>query len=323
MRKFALALVVLIIALISAWILGPFVLREDDGMADPRSEIHAAELDGKIYVAGGIGFFRTLDSCAVFDSLERSFAECPDLPRALHHVALAAGDGRVFASGGYTSLPFNQDVDGALFALDLASPGEGWREIAKLPQPLGQHAMVFREGVLWLIGGESAGTTLASLWRYDLASGEWEEHSPMPTPRHSHAIALTDGKLIVTGGRSASLGWHSRVVEVYDFAEDKWATLPDAPFPLGGHGAAFHDGRLHVFGGEDLDTAEVFVRHVSIDPNNPQDGWREEADMPAPRHGFAVAQIGSTVWIIGGGKRAGWRTPYSVTGTALPLSLAD
>jgi len=306
---------------IGAWVFGPALLTGEGDMSEPRSEIHAAELDGTIYVAGGIGFFRTLSSCAAFDVESESFSECPALPRSLHHVGMAAGEGKLFASGGYQSLPFNQDPEGALFMLDIDGDAQEWVELSRLPAPLGQHAMFYRDGAVWLIGGESQGETSASLQVYDLASGQWSKRSAMPTPRHSHAYAMDDARLYVTGGRSAVLGLHSMVVEVYDFENDSWSVLPDAPFPLAGHGAAVFEGRLHVFGGENVDVDEVFTRHASLNLVDPEAGWRDERDIAYPRHGLATARVKDTAWIIGGGKRAGMATPYSVTGNAFPLSL--
>ena len=312
----------IVVPLSLAWATGPELLRSKGDMAEPRSEVHAAELDGTIYVAGGIGFSRTLDSCAAFNVAERSFSECPDLPRTLHHVGMAAGEGHVFASGGYESLPFNQDPDGALFEFSPSDAEPEWQELSRLPEPLGQHAMFYREGKLWLIGGQSGDRTLGTIRTYDLASGEWGEAAPMPTPRHSHAYALSDDKLYVTGGRSDTLGPFARVIEVYDFASDSWESLPDAPFPLAGHGAAVFNGRLHVFGGEDVTTDEVFTRHVSMDLADPSSGWREETPMSEGRHGFAIWRVGDTAWILGGGELAGWKTLTSVTGTAFPLKLS-
>ena len=304
-----------------AWIAGPWALRSSGDMTDPRSEVHAAQMDGIIYVAGGIGFFRTLDSCAAFDSAAGEFAPCPDLPRHLHHVAMAAGEGLVFASGGYDSLPFTIDSDGALFVMNPDDAEPLWQEIAPLPRPRGQHAMVYRGGGLYLIGGDYGSKATGALTRYDLASGKWSQLAPMPTPRHSHAIALSDDTLYVTGGRSAVLGGQSRVIEAYDFASDSWTRLPDAPFDLGGHGAAIHDGILHVYGGEDLPEGVVLQSHSALDLSDPAKGWQMRPLMALPRHGFATARIGNNAWIIGGGKRAGIRTPYSVTANAFALPL--
>ncbi|WP_299194268.1 kelch repeat-containing protein [uncultured Erythrobacter sp.] len=321
MLKFAFrAFVAILLAIALAWWAGPSLLRSDGDMVDPRSEIHAAELDGIIYVAGGIGFFRTLDSCAAFDVSTEEFLVCPNLPRSLHHVAMASGEGRVFASGGYKGLPFRIDDQSALFSLDPDSLDPTWQEISPLPRPRGQHAMVYHSGAVWLIGGEEDGKATGSLMRFDLARKDWQAMAPMPTPRHSHAIAMDGARLFVTGGRSAALGGQSRVIEVYDFDSNNWSSMPDAPFDLGGHGAAAFNGRLHVFGGEDFRTGTVLRQHASIDPSDLDAGWREDEALPFPRHGFATARVGNTVWIIGGAKRAGLRTPWSVTGTAFPVS---
>lgn len=322
MMKWALVIVATLgLAVVIAWFAGPWLLRGKGDMAEPRSEVHAAELDGVIYVAGGIGFFRTLASCAAFDTGSKDFSACPDLPRALHHIALTAGEGQVFASGGYSSLPFILDAEAALFALDPSEMEPQWRELAKLPLPLGQHAMIYNDGAVWLVGGDRDGETVGALTRYDLSSGKWSQMAPMPTARHSHAVAMGDGSLYVTGGRSAQLGSQSHVVEAYYFEANGWSSLPDAPFDLGGHGAVFHKGRLHVFGGEDLNTGTVVRQHAWLDVANPTSGWQDGEDMPRGRHGFATARIGEQAWIIAGGKRAGLRTPWSVTGTAFALEL--
>ncbi|MEL7189047.1 MAG: kelch repeat-containing protein [Pseudomonadota bacterium] len=297
------------------WWLAPTFMVGDNDMSEPRSEIHAATHDGTIYTAGGIGFFRTLKSCEAYDTRASEWRECPDLPRSLHHVAMAASGTRIFASGGYSSLPFNADPDAALFALDPADHGAGWQELAKLPTTLGQHAMVFRDDGLFLIGGESGGETVATSHHYNLSTSEWSLKSPMPTPRHSHAVAMDDARLYVTGGRSPSLGDASTVVEAYDFAKDTWSVLPHAPFELGGHGAAVVDGRLHVFGGESLDSGTVLADHYSLNLADWDEGWREEPKVPQPRHGFATAAVGARIYILGGGARAGLNTPWSVTGT--------
>ena len=321
--RYALGLLALVIVVpAGAWFVGPSLMTGAGDMSEPRSEVHAAELDGTIYVAGGIGFHRTLSSCVAFEVGTQTFSDCPELPRSLHHVGMAAGEGQVFASGGYSSLPFNQDPDGALFAFTPSDEEPEWRELSRLPEPLGQHAMFYREGKLWLIGGQSGERTLGTTRTYELATGEWGEVASMPTPRHSHAFALSQDKLYVTGGRSDTLGPHAVVIEVYDFASDSWESLPDAPFPLAGHGAAVFEGRLHIYGGEDVTTSEVFTRHVSMGLSDPAAGWREEVPMSAGRHGFATWRMGDTAWILGGGELAGWKTLGSVTGTAFPLKLS-
>ena len=299
------------------WLIGPSLLTREGDMADPRSEIHAAKLGDELYTAGGIGFFRTLQSCAKYDVAMRRWARCPDLPRALHHVALAAGTDRIYTSGGYRSLPFRIDARGAVFA--LARGDAAWSQVTRLPRPLGQHSMSFHDGALYLVGGDTGGETVATVWRYDLESGRWTTRAPMSRPRHSHAVAQDPEALYVTGGRGPSTGNQSASVERYVFAADKWTSLPDMPAPLAGHGAAVIANELHVFGGENLDAGLVHDRHDIL--NLATGTWRSGAALPEARHGFGAAVASGRIWVLGGGRRPGLRTPFSVSGTAIPVAV--
>ncbi|MEP2989414.1 MAG: kelch repeat-containing protein [Parasphingorhabdus sp.] len=310
-------LLISLLALIGIITAGLFILRQtqgwNDGMGEARSEIHAAVLNSKIYVAGGIGLFRVLDSCETYDLESQRWANCAPLPRPLHHVAMAADKTKVYASGGYVALPFEQDQDAALFVL---APGKDrWRELAKLPHPIGQHAMVHLNGIIYIIGGQNGSEDLASLWAFDLTEKQWTEMASMPTARHSHAITVSENKLYVSGGRSAALGTEITAVEVYDFASDSWDILPKMPTGRGGHGSFIRTGKLHIFGGESLRDRKVLANHNIL--NLQTATWSTGPDMKFPRHGFAVGDNGTghSATIIGGGAHPGLQTIYSVTGT--------
>jgi len=287
------------------------------GMEYPRSEIHAAVLDKKIYVAGGIGLFRVLDSCEVYDVADQTWSRCPDLPRPLHHVAMTADDQRIYASGGYVALPFQQDQDPALFAYE---PGtDAWLEIAKLPHPIGQHAMFHHARKIYLIGGQNGSADLDSFWAYDLDSGNWSKMPPMPTKRHSHAIAVDGNRLYVTGGRNADLGPEIAVNEMFDFSDGTWTTLPEMPTGRGGHGAVVSQNSLHIFGGESISDSAVISQHDVLDLQTQK--WTRGQPLIEPRHGFAIAS-GETlddIYVVGGGALPALHTVYSVSSTIQKL----
>jgi N-acetylneuraminic acid mutarotase len=68
----------------------------------PRSEIAAAVLNGRLYVAGGFGNPRAtiLDDFLAFDPATGAWTELAPLPQARHHAALTALDGRLYLTGG-------------------------------------------------------------------------------------------------------------------------------------------------------------------------------------------------------------------------------
>lgn len=289
------------------------------GMREARSEIHATTLDRKLYIAGGIGLFRVLDSCEALDLVTNVWTRCGTLPRPLHHVAMAADDHHVYASGGYVALPFEADQEAGLFRYEGRT--KNWLEMGKLPHPMGQHVMLHFDGSLYIAGGQDDGRDLDTLWRYDIAEERWHAMQPMPTPRHSHAIAVSGNHLYVTGGRSAALGTEIGRIEVYDFTENIWKRLPDMPVGRGGHGTVVHQNRLHVFGGESLSERKVLASHDILDLSTLQ--WSAGSPLTDPRHGFAFSNIAGPagVTIVGGGARPGMQTIFSVTGNAQTIEL--
>ena len=321
MKKYLTALIGIVGISIGLFLL----LREfagwNDGMDQPRSEIHAATLAGEIYVAGGIGLFRVLDSCEKYTPARNSWSRCAPLPRPLHHIAMAADDHRIYASGGYSALPFKPDMDGAIFAYDPKT--DQWSILAKLPYPIGQHAMIHRGGTLFLIGGQSKSKDLDNFWAYHIAEDKWTAMPSMPTARHSHAIATSPDRLFVTGGRSAALGTEIDRVEVFDFTSGKWQRLADMPIGRAGHGAAFYANRLHIWGGESLRHGTLLPSHDILDLTSSR--WTVGPPMDLPRHGFAVASADDLAqnFSIGGGAHAGMKTIYSVTGTLQSPSLSQ
>lgn len=319
MKKILVVLLLLVLLVVGAGALTRQAMGWNDGMAQARSEIHATTLDGKLYIAGGIGLFRVLDSCEVLDLTMDIWEGCGKLPRPLHHVAMASDATYVYASGGYISLPFNADPEPGLFRLNPES-GE-WMEISKLPHPIGQHAMTYFDGALYLIGGQDSGRDLDTVWRYDIGADRWDTMAPMPTARHSHAIARSGPKLYVTGGRSAELGTEIRLIEIFDLAENRWENGPDMPIGRGGHGAAVAAGRLHILGGESLTEGRLLPEHDILDLAN--GNWTAGPEMIQPRHGFAIGESAGQggLTIIGGGARVGIETIYSVTGTVQRVGL--
>ncbi|MEP3226166.1 MAG: kelch repeat-containing protein [Parasphingorhabdus sp.] len=319
MKKFLLVILSVIFLGIGLLFGARLFLGWNDGMRHPRSEIHTASLDQKLYIAGGIGLFKVLDSCETFDLSTQNWSDCGILPRALHHVAMAADGQHVYASGGYVSLPFQADLKAGLFRYDL--PSKSWSEISKLPHPIGQHAMVHFDGDLYLIGGQNNGADLDSLWHYDIAKDHWSALPPMPVARHSHAIARDGPYLYVTGGRNAQDGTEMQRIDSYHLIDNQWSRLPDMPVGRAGHGAFTSNGKLHIFGGEALSENKVLDDHMILDLQSGE--WTSAPRLLQPRHGFAVSdvKIGNEIVIVGGGARAGLETIFSVTGTVQMLNL--
>ena len=100
-------------------------------MPTPRSELTAAALRGRVYVAGGIAQFGTTTAFEVYDPALGAWEELPALPEAVHHLAAAATGNRVYVTGGYTDLGFSA-MSRHAFAYDPEA--RTWAAIASAAQ---------------------------------------------------------------------------------------------------------------------------------------------------------------------------------------------
>lgn len=276
------------------------------GMPTARSELAAAELDGRIYVAGGIGQWGTSSAFEVYDPARHSWRRLAPLPTATHHPAMAAANDRIYLSGGYGDIFFSHILTG-VWAYD---PGtDRWNRVTSMPSPRAAHKLVTLGGKLYVVGGR--GPDSSALWVYNPANGQWDmSRAALPTAREHLATAVVGGKLYVIGGRDKD-HVNMAVVEVYDPKTDIWARRAGLPEPRGGHTAASVKGRIHVTGGEDMETGTVFADHWVYDPD--VDRWQSAPTMPTPRHGIDSVVSGVTWYVIGGGKAAGYRTIFALT----------
>lgn len=275
-------------------------------MPTARSEMPAAALDGIIYVPGGLGTMRTLGTFEAFDPGTGSWRALPELPEPVHHSGVAAADGRVFVSGGFTSLDFGSPHDG-FWAFD---PAEGaWSRLPDLPDPRASHTLVALDGVLYVVGG--VGPDPQRTWRFDPVAERWiEPAAPLLTAREHLAAAVLEGRIYAVGGRWEGRG-NVAAAEVYDPATDAWTPLPRLPTPRSGLSAGAVAGRLHVVGGEALGGGATFEQHEVFDPGSGR--WAAAPPLTPARHGLASAVVGSRWYVIGGATGAGGATFTTLT----------
>ena len=84
------------------------------------------------------------------------------------------------------------------------------------------------------------------------------------------------------------------------------------PTARSGTGIAALDGKIYVLGGEGWvdDFGGVFRANEVYDPST--NTWSRAARMITPRHGFAVAQVGKTIYAVSGVNNAGGAGTLSV-----------
>ncbi len=281
-------------------------------MPSSRSEVHAAALGGCIYVAGGIAGSGTTAAFECLDATKNEWRRLTPTPVGVHHAPLVALAGRVWLSGGYTSLTFTFN-DPVLWSFDPAT--QRWSTGATLPGRRAAHVMLALDDSLIIAGG--VGDRAQEVWSYQPGTKSWRtDHAPLPRPVEHAAGAIHDGKLWIFGGRWRGQG-EFRSVLIYDLKQNLWRSGPDMPDARAGHAAAVIGGRAYLFGGERLGDNRVETEMLVFDFASGRWSVAAREQSPrVPRHGLAAAAVGGCVWVIGGGTEAAWRTLFTASNAA-------
>ena len=274
-----------------------------DGPVMPgrRLEPGVGAFGTRLVVAGGIstslqeGLTITQEVIAL-DTLAGTWSSLPDAPVAWTHSAIAGVGTTLYLLGGLEGPEFA--ARGEAFALDLNAAA--WRPIAPMPAGLerGAAAVVVAPPHIYLLGGASSTSSIASCLEYDIGADTWTQLPDLPTPRsHPAAMRDSDGTLIVAGGLG-DLGSSKPLADVDALAPlaESWQPRAAMPTPRGGcaHGVSF--GELVCAGGESGSSALTVVESY----DRALDTWTARSTLPVPRAGTQGAVIGQQLYVPGG-----------------------
>ena len=144
------------------------------------------------------------------------------------------------------------------------------------------------------------------LLEYTPATDQWRQLAPRPSNMtYAFTGAAVGGKIYVIGGDSPgptnlSGPIFNDTVDVYDPVTNAWSRGRAAPMPVSiwARNACVYEGEIYIFGGSTVVGAppETFV--WSYNPS--QDLWSAKTPMTASRQGFACAEVGGEIYLLGG-----------------------
>lgn len=299
---------------------------------------------GPILAAGGIGNTRMgypLDAVDRYDPATGDWFPAPPLASSRsEHTATALTSGDVLIVGGaeavagfggkpiatselYTARPPAQRPP-IPTPLPVPSP---WHPAGVLTTARKRHATVtLGDGRVLVIGGRGPDGPLASVERYDPATGRWTTVAPLATPRVDHtATVLHNGRVLVVGGAATAGdgGWLA-TTELYDPTTERWTPGPPLATARAGHTATrisdsavnpnpprarWVDGEVLVVGGVNgtgaLTTAERY------DPV--KDTWTPAGTLSTVREGHSATPLVNGQVLVAGGAAGGADAPALAT----------
>ena len=278
----------------------------------------AVDKSGRIWVAGGLTDAQDATVRTEFyDPTVGRWSQGPNLPVPLHHAMMVSYQNTVWVIGGFE--PQGSEIIGVASArvLHLNQAQTTWVDGPELHHARGAGAAAVVGNKIVVVGGRTAGTSPAPVIPTEVFNGtSWHDAAGIPVPG-DHVAAASDGTyLYAVGGRGIEVTANTAAVQRYDPVADRWIQLPAAPGKVSDAGAAIVGGRLIVVGGESIGTVFNTVWAYNLASST----WSSLPNLPAPRHGLAVAAIGNTLYAIDGASQPGHdaSTPTVQTLTVLP-----
>ena len=281
-----------------------------------RSNLGAAELDGKIYAIGGsdevaTGGDENMPARSITGgvvSLNEAYdpvmniwtLEAPMLtPR--EGFAIATYDDKIYCIGGSTQTGW-AGASGVNEAYDPAT--NTWQTEASMPYAVMSLQASVIDGKIYCIGGiDSNGTGSHANQVYDPANNTWSLGASLPTSTFGYASAAYDGRIYVIDG----VDWYSMYAldlnQIYDPQNNTWSLGAKPPHPL------INDFYL-------LDLDGYYVGAATIGLMAPQriyavgsytqiydpitDSWSLGEAISPSRDGFAVVNVNDQLYVMGG-----------------------
>lgn len=184
-------------------------------MPEVRAAAGAGAVQGKLYVAGGVGPQGLATNTLVFDPALGEWSMEAGLPTPREHLGVASDGRRLYVLGGRTG-----GIGSNLDAAEAFDPGSGkWEVLPPVPTPRGGSSAAAVAGLVVLAGGEEQGGTFEEVEAYDVATGEWVALPPLPTPRHGLGVAAVGSVVyVIAGGPAPGLAF-SAANEALDLRE--------------------------------------------------------------------------------------------------------
>ncbi len=253
-------------------------------MANRRSYVAAAELGGRIYVAGGMfGDAGTrLDRVQRFDPAREAWTTLPRLPEPVRAAAGASQFSDFLVIGGTTTARDGRQV----YAYDTGGPGR-WSRLAPLPRPLYNHSAVTVGDEVYVLGGyDTQGEELRTV--YVLGAGRrWRAAPPLPRAVHAFGAVAFQDEIWVIGGRRGEL--QLREVWIFDPERGRWRQGPTLPKPMELLGASVVGDEIHAVWER---TYQIFDAAAGK--------WRDGPAPLVPRHALSLFHVDGSLYAVGG-----------------------
>lgn len=281
----------------------------------PRQEHSVVSTNDAIWVLGGtIPGGETVSSIEFFNLADQTWhSTATPFLQPLNHLNAAVVADKIYILSGLAPRDSSWDAQDLNMVYSPTEEDSSWTPLAASPPGTARGACAV--GVygtkIYLAGGmtylNSAQDVVDTVTVYDTASDSWEMLPALPQPRQHVAGVVIGSKFYVLGGRTDGQLKIQNTVFVLDVENvgDGWKEMASMPTARGGLACAGVKELIYCLGGEGNQQNEsgVFGQVEVFDTAT--NAWTSLAEMPVPRHGWGVTAVGDTIYVPGGGVKAG------------------
>lgn len=284
-------------------------------MLTERGDHGIVELNGKIYVIGGINENGNLGINEVYDIYSDTWSTKTDMPTPRSSFSIFAYQNKIYCIGGITGEVDNYQLTGITEIYDPIS--DSWESKTSMPTPRADLSANVVNSAVYLIGGkQNVGIDLhyqevGSNEVYFPDNDSWISKSPMFIPVFGYASAVVEEKIFIFGGarqiEEGGNGTPVRFNQMYDPRINAWQNLAAMPNPKSHAGSSTTRGITapifsYSIGGIDQVGISETNYAYSVENNN----WTIATSIPNPRSNLGMVEVNDVFFAIGGFDGNNW-----------------
>ena len=284
----------------------------------PRIDLGVAVAGGRIYAIGGYTD-QTVAYVEEYDPVGDSWTRKTDMPTARRCFAIGTIEGRIYVTGGMSFTDPNSVT--YVYSTEIYDPAmDSWSAGTDLPMVppfnsvfgnahiAGTVAMdsVLGRDTLYVAIFNTEETDSSAMWSYDPLVDAWSEKEGPPVLNRFEEFS------VVTSGSGIFLYCCGDLAE-YRMESGQWTSTKLISMERYAASACALDSRIYVLGGAQY-YGDLFREIEKFDPET--GGWYILGNMPTPRLFCATAELGGSLYAIGGTFSRTRFQPY-------PLSLVE
>ncbi|MBU0992619.1 MAG: hypothetical protein KJ737_09015 [Proteobacteria bacterium] len=164
-----------------------------------------------------------------------------------------------------------------------------WLTLSDMPTARNLAAASVYNDIIYVSGGRSGSATLKTLESYNPSTDTWATLAPMPGEKYMHTSETLGDRIYVFGG----YGDENNAVYAYKISEDSWMDAGTISIESAYVKSVVIGDTIHVV----VETDNYYAVTASSSGNSLI--WVKGPDLPGEHHGFGVAEVGTTIFVIG------------------------